>query len=321
MQDDKRTFWQQLQQELENRCAVVLLYVLHSEGSSPGRQGFKMFVSSSGALCGSIGGGIMEYKLVEYCRAELLRNPFAPFIKIQKHRKDAPRDRSGMICSGEQTIAFYPLSPAQLPLVRTINDSIREKTFGILKLDTGGISFKPGNSVSEKYSFFIEKNRKWLLRENLGHNPGLYIAGAGHVSLALCRMATLLDFNIRVLDDRPGLNTAPPPELAAYTQLADYSEIARHIPEGEDAYVVLMSFGYRTDKLILRQLLGRRYRYLGMMGSAEKVKVLFAELETEGFDPALLQTVHAPVGLQIHSRTPAEIAVSILAEIIRERNR
>ena len=125
---------------------------------------------------------------------------------------------------------------------------------------------------------------------------------------------------VTVLDDRPDLNTTPDAGQARFVHVPDYADIARHLPEGPQHYVVLMSFGYRTDKIVLRQLLGKAYRYLGMLGSAEKVKTLFRELQTEGIPPDALQAVHAPVGLPIHSRTPAEIAVSILAELILVKN-
>ncbi|MBK8968906.1 MAG: XdhC family protein [Lewinellaceae bacterium] len=309
-------FWQTLLRELENGRRVVLLYVLESSGSSPGRQGFKMLVSSSGFMAGSIGGGIMEFKLVEYCKAELLHKPFAPFFKKQIHRRDIPSHRSGMICSGEQTIAFYPLDDGMLPVIR----AIVEKNAGSLTLDQTGVFYRLEKQGVEKYSFSIENDRNWSFTESLGLGPQLCIAGAGHVSLALCRMAAQLDFSVQVLDDRDALNTAPPPELATHTLLADFSQIGACIPEGENTYVVLLSFGYRTDKLILQQLLGRHYRYLGMMGSAEKVKTLFAELEAEGYSREHLQRVYAPIGLPINSRTPAEIAVSILAEVIKAKN-
>ncbi len=313
-------FWQQLQQELENDRAVVLMYVLDSLGSSPGRQGFKMFVSASGLLHGSIGGGMMEFKLVEYCKSGLLQKPFAPFIKKQIHQTNILRDKSGMICSGQQTIAFYRLDAAQLPLIRQLNSNLWSKINGQLTLNQQGIFFSPDADCFEKYSFCIENDNTWLLTETLGWKPKLYIVGAGHVSLALCRMAAQLDFDLNVLDERPGLNTAPPADLAVYTQLPDYHQVGQYLPEGENSYVVLMSFGYRTDKLILKQLLLRNYRYLGMLGSVEKVKTLFAELEAEGFGRDGLQNVHAPIGLPIHSKTPEEIAVSILAEIIRVKN-
>ncbi|MCB9317623.1 MAG: XdhC family protein, partial [Lewinellaceae bacterium] len=221
-------FWQTLLRELEQDHSAVLLYVLESTGSSPGRQGFKMLVSSSGLLAGSIGGGIMEFKLVEYCKAELLQQPFSPFLKKQIHRRDIPSHRSGMICSGEQTIAFYHLNAESLPVIR----SIAEKNAGALTLNDRGLSFEPEQPISEKYSFSIENDNTWSLTENLALSPQLYIAGAGHVSLALCRMAASLDFSVQVLDDRDALNTAPPAELATHTLISDFAQIGAHIPEG-----------------------------------------------------------------------------------------
>ena len=81
-----------------------------------------------------------------------------------------------------------------------------------------------------------------------------------------------------------------------------------------------MSFGYRTDKVVLQQLLHHQFKYLGMMGSKEKVKQLFKELLEEGIDKTLLVKVHSPIGVPIKSKTPEEIAVSILAEIIGVKN-
>ncbi len=102
--------------------------------------------------------------------------------------------------------------------------------------------------------------------------------------------------------------------------IANYEEIHQEIKAGDNSYVVLMSFGYQTDKTILKSVLQKNFKYLGMMGSQEKVKKLFDELEEEGFTKAQLASVHAPVGLPIFSKTPEEIAVSILAEIIRVKN-
>jgi xanthine dehydrogenase accessory factor len=100
--------WEFIRKQLEKGASAALLAVLQSEGSSPGRQGFKMALANSGEMCGSIGGGIMEHKLVELARKLLTENkPFAPILKKQIHSKAAAQNQSGMICSGEQTVAIY----------------------------------------------------------------------------------------------------------------------------------------------------------------------------------------------------------------------
>src|SRR5215510_7064587 len=105
--------WKLIDKSLQQNIPVMLLYVLESKGSSPGRQGFFMAVNANGNMEGSIGGGIMEHKFVEMA-GEKLRAMSSELragdIKKQVHDKTAGKDQSGMICSGEQTILLYPLT-------------------------------------------------------------------------------------------------------------------------------------------------------------------------------------------------------------------
>lgn len=309
--------WEKIQQWLQGGRKVILMYVVDSQGSSPGRTGFKMIVNDQGEMHGSIGGGFMEHKLVELCKKELLRKGFEPFIRRQIHRPDLPQDRSGMICSGEQTIAFYPLVETHIPW---IHELLEANGKGVLIADNQGICFQVAESISQKFESKIISPTVWQLTENLHFQPVLHIIGGGHVGLALSKFACELDFRVKIYDDREGLNTMVENHYAERVMISDYAQIADILEEGADQYVVLMSFGYRTDQVILRELLGYDFAYLGMMGSQAKVDTLFEELREEGISQDLLERVHAPVGVQIRSKTPAEIAVSILAEVIGVRN-
>lgn len=291
------------------------MYVVDSRGSSPGRIGFNMIVNDQGEMYGSIGGGFMEHKLVELCKKELMGKDFEPFIKRQIHRPDLPQDRSGMICSGEQTIAFYAVGKNYANLLHEVLNGK-----GVLIADNQGLHFHSGEISSTKFESHITSPRVWQLTENLHFQPTLHIIGGGHISLALSKFASELDFAVKVYDDREGLNTMARNEFAAAVIVESYHHIMEHVPEGPDQYVVLMSFGYRTDKVILRQLLKCDFKYLGMLGSQKKVDTLFEELREEGILAELLDRVYAPIGVQIRSKTPAEIAVSILAEVIGVRN-
>lgn len=299
----------------------MLMYVLHSEGSSPGRQGFKMLVSGSGLISGSIGGGIMEYKLVELCRQELANKAVKqPFSKRQIHQSNIARDKSGMICSGEQTIAFYPLGKSDLTTVSGIIEADSNGQYGVFIADEQGIRFDAGASLSEPFETDISNPEKWLVKEDFGHFPELHIVGGGHVSLALSKLANQVGFVVKIYDDRTDLNTVAQNQYAECILVSDYENIGNYLLPGSNKYVALMSFGYRTDKIVLQQLLDLDFKYLGMMGSAEKVKTLFAEMLAEGTPQAQLDKVHSPIGLPIASKTPEEIAVSILAEVIRVKN-
>ena len=106
--------WSFIVKKLEQEINIVLMLVLESAGSSPGRQGFKMAVSADDQMDGSIGGGIMEHKLVVKARDMLKKKEQNYFFKKQIHRKDSPQDQSGMICSGEQTVVLIPISKETL---------------------------------------------------------------------------------------------------------------------------------------------------------------------------------------------------------------
>jgi xanthine dehydrogenase accessory factor len=310
-------FWKELHGLIRQNKKVAVLLVLESTGSSPGRQGFKMAVTDSGEMIGSIGGGIMEQKLVELAKSHLESGRFQPFIKKQIHRSDAEKDRSGMICSGEQTVSFYFLNEDDQPLLETIKN--RSSAISILANESG-LKVEAGNSESKQFQFSQTDENRWEFREQLDVQDTAYIFGGGHVGLAMSRMMSQLDFKVVVFDDRDGLNTLQKNEFADEIHIIDYNHSDQYVPEGEHSYVIIMSFGYKPDEVIIRRLLGKKFKYIGLMGSQHKIETMWKSLQKDGFSEADLNRVHSPIGIPIHSKTPVEIAVSIAAEIIRVKN-
>lgn len=149
----------------------------------------------------------------------------------------------------------------------------------------------------------------------------LLIVGGGHCGRALAQAATLLGrFRVTLADERlPGeaLSELPPlPDNVTTVSLTGaYAELSALIDPA--TYVVLVSQGATTDEKALRQVINTPARYLGMMGSRKKVRTVLDHLREDGFDAALLEKVHAPVGLEIGAETPEEIAIAILAQIIQ----
>ncbi len=285
--------------------------VVESTGSSPGRAGFKMFVASSGAMHGSIGGGSMEHKLVELARS-LMDQPHAfPFLKRQVHRSDEARDRSGMICSGEQTVAFHLLTSDHLGLVKEL--STRNDAHVELVLDRAGVR------VLDHGSPEAGTEDAWF-HEKLVTQPRITIVGGGHVGLALSRVMHMLGFHVTQLDHREELNTMAANDWADEKRIIGFDRIDDFIPDDPEMFITLVSHGYRTDEVALRRLIRRQWKYLGMLGSQAKVEAMWAKLKADGFTDAELARVHAPIGIPIDSRTPEEIAVSIAAEIVRVKN-
>jgi xanthine dehydrogenase accessory factor len=323
--------WKLIAKSLEQHIPVLLLYVLESKGSSPGRQGFFMAVNTNEEMEGSIGGGIMEHKFVEKAKNSLesllLRRPAdrndgssESEIRKQVHDKSSARDQSGMICSGEQTILFYPVNEKDLTVIRNIISSLEENKNGTLTLSPEGIQFD--FSVPEKdFEYSFQSEDDWLYKEKNGHKNQLFIIGGGHCALALSQLMRPMDFYIRVYDDRKDLKTMMENQTAHEKYFVnDYTVLKDMIPSGQNNYVVIMTSGYRTDDIALRALLENNFKYLGLLGSQSKIENMFEGYRREGIKDELLQRIFTPIGLPINSQTPEEIAVSIAAEIIGVKN-
>ncbi|MBP7257402.1 MAG: XdhC family protein [Chitinophagales bacterium] len=317
----KLNTWKFILESLSKNIEVILLYVLESTGSSPGRQGFFMAITSNNEISGSIGGGIMEHKFVELSKELLQKNGDANYIKKQIHNKEAASNQSGMICSGEQTFFSYKIKKKDQDIIQQLIEAIEQNDNTFLILQPNAILLSKENG-GENYSFVYKNEKEWTYKEKLGLKNNLYIVGGGHCSLALSKLASSLDFCIHIIDDRESLNTIEQ-NIDAHNKIwvNNYSELNTIIPSGNNNYVVIMTIGYRTDAIAIKALLQNDYKYIGVLGSREKLKTLFAELKNGGIEQAKLDKIHAPIGLEINSQTPEEIAVSIAAEIIKVKNK
>ena len=149
--------------------------------------------------------------------------------------------------------------------------------------------------------------------------PDLYLLGAGHVSVEVARVAQATGFRVHVVDDREKFANADrfPGADVIVDDIPAWLKAATLPP---DAFVAVVTRGHRHDFDAVRELVGRRLRYLGLIGSRAKVLRIFEALEGEGVDQAALSGIHAPIGLDIGAVTPAEIAVSIVAELVAVRS-
>ena len=144
----------------------------------------------------------------------------------------------------------------------------------------------------------------------------LLIVGAGHIGQKLSAMAEFLDYRVVVIDSREELVTPERFPQADKLICGDTSRTADLYPIDGRTHIVIVTHGHLFDKEALRSVVGSPAAYVGMIGSVAKVRTVFAELEDEGIPRVLLAKVHSPVGLDIGAETPAELALSILAEII-----
>jgi xanthine dehydrogenase accessory factor len=150
-------------------------------------------------------------------------------------------------------------------------------------------------------------------------SPHLYIIGAGHDGWHLARAAAEADFHVHVVDDREKFANADRFPQATEIIVEPVADWVHRVELPATAYVVIVTRGHQGDLDSLRALAARDMRYVGLIGSRAKVARIYDALLAEGMPPDRLGRVHAPIGLDIGAVTPAEIAISILAQLIAVR--
>lgn len=157
-------------------------------------------------------------------------------------------------------------------------------------------------------SVFIEVQRR---------SPEMLVVGGGHIALPLAQLASMCDFAVSVLDDRPGFVSEERFPTATKRIAGPLRETVAGLPMDQDTFIVLVTRGHSHDVECLLEVLDRPVGYIGMIGSQRRVDAVFQLLiEEMGIAPEKLDRVYAPIGIAIGARTPAEIAVCIMAEVI-----
>jgi len=151
--------------------------------------------------------------------------------------------------------------------------------------------------------------------------PRAYIFGGGHISLFVAKIGKMMGFEVVVIDDRP--------QFANRERFPDADEVIAEefefaLPKlkvNRSHYLVIVTRGHAYDLEVLEWAVKTQARYVGMIGSRRKIQIVYTSLKEKGIPPEALERVHAPIGLDIGALTPEEIAVAIVAEMIKERRR
>jgi len=179
--------------------------------------------------------------------------------------------------------------------------------------DHGFTAIKTGMLCGGRQDVFVEP---------LFSSSELYVIGGGHCAQALSELASKCDFTVTVMDNRAEFVTESYHPYAVKLICAPYNEISKHLKfAAESTYIVVMTHGHAHDELVLRQVVNENYKYLGVIGSKHKSRALQEHLIKDGYDKQVLQRVFSPIGLDIGSQTPHEIAVSIVAQLIEVKNK
>ncbi|MGC8605556.1 MAG: XdhC family protein, partial [Desulfomonilaceae bacterium] len=323
------------------------------QGSSPRKVGAKILILDNGDVIGTIGGGLFEANVRDFA-LKALQNRTSSRLIFSFYGNDAESDQ--MICGGSVDVLLEFIHPGAntkekiyRKLLESLNGRIPIFLIKPITLDSGQTTEKDlecmcvdenGDQIGDfKGSALCFKSfppRRLLkpvqlIRPQNFDSPVLleciypqcvaYILGAGHVGACVCHLASYVDFKVVGIDDRD--------DYANNENLPDADEIVitrfetafEHLSIDRNSYIVIVTRGHAHDKTALAQALKTDAAYIGMIGSKRKIKLIFESLILEGFTQVDISRVHAPIGIDIGGETPQEIAVSIIAEMIQERNK
>lgn len=315
------------------RCALAL--ILSSSGSTPRGEGAGMLVLEDGATLGTIGGGAAEWSAA--CQArEALAEGLTRVIRFDMAGGDTAAEDA--ICGGTTRVCLHPLGGEDLPALTALCDALekRERAELVLWMEkeacrlfcvSGGVKVT-GRQVTEELELEvlracqagdIHEDERLLYHEILSNSNRLWIMGGGHVAQATAQVAAVAGFDLTVVDDRVEFASAERFPGAECVVCQEYDELPREAVAASD-YIVVVTRGHRNDREALRWALETKACYVGMIGSRAKRDLVYQTLEAQGVPRERLEWVHSPIGLPIGGRTPGDIAVSIVAELISVRS-
>ena len=282
-----------------------------------------MFVTETGKIAGTIGGGMMEFNVIERAREILNREEFAAEIKTLYHRNSGPGEKSGMICGGSQTNLYYLCRPAadKSALEQAI-DILEKDISGSLYIQPEGISVKEKSLELKQPPIQLTQTASgWVYEEQLLNRKRVAIVGGGHCSLALSRVMKQLGYEVLVFDTRSYASTLAQNVYGRSIRIVeDYQSVGEFISFPLLTTVVVMTSDFSSDVRALLGILSVNFPFIGVMGSQSKIARIVRELVQAGVSEAVLSRIHAPVGLPIGSHTPEEIAISIAAQILKQKH-
>ncbi|QDU26377.1 putative xanthine dehydrogenase subunit A [Anatilimnocola aggregata] len=321
--------------------------LVETRGSTPQKAGAVMLVFANGSQAGTLGGGCVEAEVKRRAIA-LLAEERAELCKFQLDSDYGWDD--GLICGGRMLVLIQPITAASGAYFRRLAEMIDagqgateaivydDSTSGLpapasYLLDRQGTLLATLNSPTSDLPVSIAQDLKPLeirprpyLSAGISYLPvlprcRLIIVGGGHVGQAVAELATPLDFEVWVVDDRADVVSEARFPHADRRIAGAVDQVLPTLPIDHDTYCLIVTRGHNHDEEALFHVVNRGARYVGLIGSRRKIRLIYDDLLEQGVTREALERVHAPLGIDIGSQTVPEIAVSIAAELVAHRNR
>ena len=327
--------------------SVVVATVVRTKGSTPQKPGAKLLVREDGSGVGTLGGGCVEGDIWFATNELLKRGGGAEHREYQLNEDLAAED--GLVCGGTM---FFLIDPVYEPggylsaareidaaygggpavalaslvkgrgvgaklLVR--EDGATEGSLGNAALDADAIRRAPGLMVHGRNEYVTTESGDEYFIEAYTSPPQLVICGGGHVAKAIGPLAKKVGFRLFVTDDREEFaNIERFPEADGVVALRP-EEALPTLPINANTFIVVATRGHRFDNVALEAAARTPAKYVGLMGSRRKTILIYEDLMRSGLPMERIREIRSPIGLDIRGRTPEEIAVSIVAEMLMFR--
>jgi len=323
-----RNLFKCMRDRLRSGENLVMVTVTASSGAVPRGAGARMLVGAQGRIFGTIGGGAVEY------RAEQMAKRVLEEKTSYNHDFSLTRDdveKLGMICGGAVRVFFHYISAGDEKMIAWAEEAEARCASGedlwlVCDMAGGGTLALTDRSEKtwEKYLTRqpqrVQENGTDLYIEQICSAGKVYVFGGGHVAQELVPVLSHVGFRCVVMDDRVEFTQ---PELFAQAEkiiCGDLSRIADYVSIGEEDYVCVMTRGHAYDTVVQAQVLRCHPCYCGVIGSRAKAAGIRKILKEEyALTEEELNQVTTPIGLSIQAETPAEIAISIAAQMILHR--
>ena len=319
---------------LEAGDPVVMVSVIASSGSTPRGAGAMMAVFTDGKFAGTIGGGAVEFEAQK--QAIAMFGSKVSYIASYTLAKNDVADL-GMICGGDVTVCYEyidPVDSGNLELYTYMRAALDKNANAWLVRRFDGVRPEETAVYDDTGLHFASLCKESDVVPLLGNAPELsngdiiyytepltragrvYVFGGGHVAQELVPVLSHIGFAVVVYEDRERFAQKEVFPDAVDIILNDFAKISEKVSIGKSDYVVVMTRGHQMDYEVLEQMLRTQTRYVGCIGSARKVESTKKKLIEAGVPVSELAKLHSPIGLKIKAETPAEIAISIAAEMI-----
>lgn len=333
-------------EEMKAGRRSVLATVIMRKGSAPRGLGTKMLVRADGSLAGTVGGGLLEGRALAQA-AEMLARGGSQAMIMDFDLMDKEAEACGMICGGYVNLYLEVMEPGDedlLALIQRLDTITSQGRNAIAAMRTDGegpwarryLVSREGQEVwpaadwPPELDVLAERFQKggalrpgWLedyFVEPVLAGPTVYIFGGGHVSGHIAPLAALVDFRVKVVDDREEFASPLRFPQADETVCRSFEGAVESMGINESGYIVIVTRGHAWDGRVLADALKTPATYIGMIGSRHKRQAIYSKLLSDGFTEDDLARVHSPIGLDIGGETPEEIAVAIVAELIKARS-